>query len=227
MSDTIISLIRNSGKYFELITAIIGTIFFYKYKHTALKYFLYLLWYITLTEFIGWYVRETGNLAYIDENGLIYNKWLYNILGFITFNTMYFIYFKNLETKVFRKWVKMFLILFSTAYFLNWVFVQNFIKESAELPRVIGSIFLIISIIFYFIELLRSEKILIFHKTLLFWVSVGMLLFYSGTIPFMLKRNGFMLIPGIHKLYLIMYVLFYTMYSTFIFGFIWSKKESH
>jgi vacuolar-type H+-ATPase subunit I/STV1 len=103
--------------------------------------------------------------------------------------------------------------------------LQDFIKEIPEIPHVLGSIFLIISILFYFIELLKSEKILVFHRLLLFWISVGLILFYAGTIPFMLKWNGYMLIPGVHDLFLIVYILAITMYLIFSFGFIWSKKE--
>ncbi len=95
----------------------------------------------------------------------------------------------------------------------------------SELPFVVGSIFLIISIVFYLIELLKSEKVIIFHRKLLFWISIGLLLFHSGTIPFSLKYNEYSLFPSIDKLFLIIYVLAFFMYTTFIFGFIWSNKE--
>ncbi len=220
-----LNLIRDFVVYSELISAIVGTIYLYKYKNTYLKYFLLLLWYITVTELIGGYIVENKILVYIDENGLVYNKWLHNIRRFVTFIILYYIYFKLLQTKVFKKWIKIFAIIFSIIYVLNWIFLQNFIKESPEIPQVLGSIFLVISILFYFIELLKSEKIMVFHRLLLFWISVGLLLFYTGTIPFMLKWNGYMLIPGVHKLFLIVYILAITMYLIFTFGFIWSKKE--
>ena len=220
-----INLIRDFVVYSELISAIVGTIYLYKYKNTYLKYFLLLLWFITITEFIGGYIVENKILVYIDENGLVYNKWLSNIRRFVTFMILYYIYFKLLKTEVFKKWIKIFAIIFSIIYVLNWIFLQNFIKESPEIPQVIGSIFLVISILFYFIELLKSEKIMVFHRLLLFWISVGLLLFYTGTIPFMLKWNGYMIIPGVHKLFLIVYILAIIMYLTFTFGFIWSKKE--
>jgi len=108
---------------------------------------------------------------------------------------------------------------------VNWSFIQSFIWNNSEIPRITGSILLILTILFYFIELLRSEKIVRFHKMLLFWISIGLLLFYSGTIPFYLKINNYAIIPGVHKLFLIVYVLAIIMYLTFSFGFIWSKKE--
>jgi len=226
MSDITISFIRNSGKYFELVAAITGSIYFYKYKHTPLKYFLFLLWYIVITEFFSMYARETGTLTfYTDENGIHYTIWFYNLLKFITFNILYYIYFKSLNTDKFKKRVKIFAFIYVGVFISNWLLIQNFLMERSEIPKIIGSFFLIASIIFYFIELLKSEKILVFHKMLLFWISVGLLLFYAGTIPFTLKYNGYMLIPGIHDLFLIIYILAIIMYLIFTFGFIWSKKE--
>lgn len=214
--------------YSELLAAIVGTIYFYKYKNTSLKYFLYLLWYIVLTEFFSGYASKTGTLIfYTDENGNHYTTWFYNLLRFVTFSSLFYIYYKYLNTVKFKKWIRFFAIIYISVYFINWFFIQDFVKESSELPRILGSLFLISTIIFYFIELLRSEKIIVFHRLLLFWISVGLLLFYTGTIPFALKRNGYALIPGIHDLFLILYLLAISMYLIFTFGFIWSKKEQH
>jgi len=224
-----IDTFRHLGPFSELLSAIVGTIFFYKYNNTPLKYLLYLLWYITITEFSGWYINSNRiePLLFFDQNGTAYTLWMYNLLRIFTFSTLFYIYIKSINTKKFKRIIKIFLITYIVLAIINWSFIQSFIFEMSEIPKVAGSLFLIISIIFYFIELLRSEKIILFHKTLLFWVSVGLLLYYSGTIPFALKWNGYMLIPGIHKLFLINTVLAIIMYLTFTFGFIWSKKESH
>jgi len=211
----------------ELLASIVGTIYFYKYKHTFLKYFLFLLWYITLTEFSGWYVSSNRieSLLFFDQNGRLYTLWMYNLLRIFTFSTIFYIYIKSINTKRYKSLIKIFLITYLILVVINWSFIQSFIFEMSEIPKVIGSLFVTITVIFYFIELLKSEKIIIFHRVLLFWVSTGFLLYYSGTIPFALKWNGYMLIPGIHKLFLINTILSLTMYLTFTLGFIWSKKE--
>ena len=218
---------RNLIPFSELLAAIVGTIYFFKYKHTSLKYFLFLLWYITLTEFTGWYVIENEilPLIFLDENGVKYNLWMYNLLRFITFNTLFFIYYNYLNSKIFKKWIKIFAIIYISICIINWSFIQSFIWEKSEIPKIIGSIFLIITIVFYFIESLKSEKIVLFHKRLLFWISIGLLLFYTGTIPFALKYNTYMLIPGIHKLFLIIWILALILNLIFTLGFIWSDKE--
>jgi len=211
----------------ELLASIVGTIYFYKYRHTVLKYFLILLWYITLTEFSGWYISSNRieSLLFFDQNGTLYNLWMYNLLRVFTFSTIFYIYIKSINTKRYNQLIKTFLITYLILVIINWLFIQSFIFEMSEIPRVIGSLFATITVIFYFIELLKSEKIITFHRGLLFWISTGILLYYSGSIPFALKWNGYMLIPGIHKIFLINTILSLTMYLTFTFGFIWSKKE--
>ena len=225
MSDTTISLIRSSGKYVELLSAIVGTIYFYKYRNTSLKYFLFMLWYITLTEFIGSYASENNVLVFFDKNGIDFNHWMYNTLYFVFFNAILFIYFKSIKNNKHKFWIKIFIISYVLVSITNWLFIQSFIFEMSELPYITGSIFLIISIIFYFIQLLKSEDTKIFHKNLLFWISIGLLLFHSGTIPFSVEYNGYALFPDIHKLFLIIYILSLLMYAIFTFGFIWSTKE--
>jgi hypothetical protein len=226
MTDTTISIIRESGKYVELLAAIIGTVYFYKYRNTSLKFFLFILWYITFTEFIGSYASKNNVFVFFDENGIDYNHWMYNILYFVFFNLVLIIYLKSIKNNKHKFWIKIFIISYILISIINWSFIQSFIFEMSELPFVIGSIFLIISIIFYLIQLLKSSNTKTFHKELLFWISIGLLLFHTGTIPFSLEYNGYAFMPGIHKLFLIIYILSPLMYLIFTFGFIWSDKET-
>ena len=220
-----ISLVRSSIKYTELFAAILGTIYYYKYKKTYLKYFLYLLWYITFTEFFGDLMIKNNFLIYIDQNGIKYNIWIVNLLYSVFFPMLFFIYYNSIENKKYKLLIKLFLISFILVSIINWIFFQNFTLEWSELPYIFGSLTMIITIIFYYIELLKSDKIILFHRTLLFWISVGLLIFLAGNIPFIIKINGYALISGVHQIFLIMYILAIIMYLTFAFGFIWSKKE--
>ena len=72
---------------------------------------------------------------------------------------------------------------------------------------------------------MRSDKIIIFHKKLMFWVSISLLIFYSSTIPFIIMRSFYYDLAYIHNIFIIDYVLATIMYLLFIVGFIWSKKE--
>ncbi len=216
---------RHFVLFSELLSAIVGTIFFYKFKHTPLKYFLFILWYITLTEFTGWYASENKVLGFFDDQGRHYNLWMYNLMYSIFFPVILTIYLKYLKKTLFKRWVKIFLVSYVFIYIINWLYIQNFKYEWMELPKVVGCLFLITTIIFYFIELLKSDKVIVYHKKLLFWISVGLLIFYTGIIPFTIKVTKYALMKGIHNLFLIIWILAIVMYLTFTFGFIRSDKE--
>ena len=222
-----ISIFRNFVPVTELLATVMGTVYFYKYKNTYLKYFLYLLWYITITELFNWYIDE-NHLTYFlykDAKGKEYNYWPINILDTISFLVYYYIYFKSVIDRKYKSMIKKFAVFYIILSLINWLFIQNFFTELQSYLFIVGAFFLILSILFYFIELLKSEMILVFHKNLLFWISIGLLMYYAGNVPFAAEFNGYALIPGIHNLFLITYILAIAMYLIFTFGFIWSKKE--
>jgi hypothetical protein len=209
----------------ELLAAIIGTIYFYKYKHTHLKYFLFILWYIVLTEFTGWYSSHYDVLGFFDKEGIHYNLWMYNLMYLIFFPVILWMYSKSINKIIYKKWIYAFILIYLLFSIMNWLFIQNFKYEWSELPDVVGTLFLAVSIIFYFIELLKSDKIITYQKKLLFWISIGLLIFHIGTLPFTIKITGYALLKGIHNLFLIVWILAIIMYLLFAFGFIWSDKE--
>ena len=140
----------------ELLAAIVGTIYFYKYKQTHLRFFLYILWYIVITELTGLYTAKYNVLGFFDEQGAHYNLWMYNLLRIFTFSTIFYIYMKSINTKKYKQLIKIFLITYLILVVINWSFIQSFIFEMSEIPKIIGSLFVTITVIFYFIELLKS-----------------------------------------------------------------------
>tara|TARA_R110002073_G_scaffold40547_5_gene115341 strand:+ start:495722 stop:496402 length:681 start_codon:yes stop_codon:yes gene_type:complete len=220
-----VSFIRNSIKYAELIAALAGTFYYFKYQHTAVKLLLPLLWLITITEFVSLFLISNDLLLYTDAQGTKYNLWIVNLLYVIYFPVLLYIYFKEIKNTTFKVCIQIFTVGYLVVSAINWIFIQNFITEWSELPFIVGSLAIIIAVVFYFVELLKSDKIIVFHRTLLFWVSIALLLFHAGTIPFSIKINGYAHIPGTHQLFLILYVLAILMYLILAFGFIWSRKE--
>lgn len=217
---------KNAVLYSEIIAAIFSTIFYFKYKNTAFKYVLFVLWLIVIKETLGYFHKEL-HLYYTDENEIKYNLWMGNVLSLVLFPAYYFMYLKTLKTERYKSAIKLFILSYILVYIINWVFFQNFFTENALFPRILGSLFITITVILYLIELLRSDKIISFHRLVPFWISVGLLIFYTSTIPFTVIQNSYMLSVEavIKKVFIIKLVLASAMYLIFAFGFIWSKKE--
>jgi len=212
---SIIQIIRDLTVYSEYASAIIGIIFYYKYKNTPLKYFAILLVYVGLNEYLG---------LQFKENGIRYNKIIYNIYNVINFTYLFILYKNYLKNKNRKRIILCFIIIYIISFIINGFF-QNYIKQSQTVPYIIGSVFLVISVIFYFIEILNSEKVLKVNRNLLFWISIGFFLFHIGIIPFRIIVNSFSNSTALNYLFLIKFILVMVMNICFIIGFIWSKKE--
>ena len=207
--------IRSSIKYIELIVAIIATIYYYKYKHTFLKYFLIILWYTAINEFIGFLLKKLG-----FTNNII----IYNIFHFINFSFLFLLFNKSLNKLKHKKWTKVFLLLYVVGFFINLFFEDYFIKVQT-VPFLMASIFLIISIVFYFSELLNTNEVLVVKKNILFWISVGYLLYLSGNLPIRVIRNYFTEVVNLEYILEVSSILSIILNICFIIGFVWGEKN--
>jgi len=215
----ILKLLQESAQYFQFATAILGTIFFYKYKKTGLKYFIFLIWYIVINEYIGIYY--TANIS--THNVIIYN--IYSVINFTFFLLLYRHFIIN---KKHKKWILVFLLTYLIIFVINGFF-ENYMTNSQSLPYIIAASFVIISITLYFIQLLNSENVLHVRKNLLFWISIGLLLYFVGNIPFRILRNYYASAGENPQDYSMLFslnlILVIIMNICFIIGFIWSNKK--
>ena len=64
--------------YFQIVTAIAGSMYYYKYKDTYLKYFLFLLWYIVLNDFTAKFYSKNISI-YVNFFNFIFIIFYYQI----------------------------------------------------------------------------------------------------------------------------------------------------
>lgn len=211
-----LELFRNFTLQIEIVTAIVATIFYYKYKNTYLKYFLFILWYIVINEISGYCCR-----TFYNKN----NSILYNIYYIINFTFLLSVYRNFISNRSYKTYINFFIIIYWISCIIN-LFYENCFKEAQVIPYIIASTFLIVSIVMYFIEILRSEQILKITRNLLFWISIGLLLFHIGYIPYKIVQKFLKIDSIIHleNLRSIFYSLILILNICYIIGFIWSHK---
>ncbi len=208
--------LRNSIKYIELITAIVATIYFFKYKHTCLKYFLFMLWYVVFNEFLSYFLK----IYHITNKTVI----IYNIYHLINFTLLFILFKTYVKKSTHKKYITGFLIIYIISFFGNMI-IQNYLKQSLTIPFIVASLFLIISIVFYFAEILNTNKVLYVNRNLFFWISIGLLLYHFGKIPTRILRNYYKEIPNFESIFIAESSLSIIMNICFIIGFIWSEKD--
>lgn len=217
MSETL-QLITTAITYFQFITAIVASIYFYKYKHTILKYLLPLLWYNALNEHVALiYSRSLDNTP---------NLIFYNVFFFITFTYYLILYKKSIKNVKFKKLVSVFigLYLLSIGFEISCL-KMNYFENSQVIPYITAASFVIICILYYLYEIFQSEEVIEVERKLLFWVSVALFLYYITFVPYKLDQNYisyFKADSSIFKIRIIVTLLFNFIY---IAGFIWSRVE--
>ena len=206
--------IGNTGSLIQIIVAIIASIYSYKYKKTFLKYFLVLLWLVVFVDLLAIYCNKR-----YESSLLVYN--LYHLFNF----TVLLLIFRNRVEKIKnKKIILFFLFMFLLVYFFNMLF-QNYITQTQTAPFVVGGVFVIISVLLYFTEILYSYEILNITRNLLFWISTGLLLYFIVKIPTRVLRNHWEGVVNYENVFIAEHVIGIIMNLFFVIGFIWMKEE--
>ena len=219
--------LENSYLPLYAITFLISLWRYPKYYDTSLKFLPAILLYTFLNELLGEIVIDSKNYnlsfqsMYSDYNIVIYN--IYNVVFFLYF---YYIFRCYIKKKEYRKSIAIGSGIFLVISLVN-PFLQDFVIDPQLYTYVVGAVILIGCIILYFIEILGSSKILYIKEDLLFWISIGLLLFYVGYIPIKLTRYFFAIedvdvYMNLRRVHLILILM---MHGCFITGFLWMKRR--
>ncbi|TYB73067.1 hypothetical protein ES676_09935 [Bizionia saleffrena] len=192
MEDFILKNYISLVYFFEATVIVIGLINFKKYKGTAAKYFIYFTIYALIVELLGLYtewIEQNDSLCWIYYlvEGTIFsrNYWFFQFFWIIVSPLFYsFYYFKVAKSALLKKSIKYVALIFAVVsialLFINYkVFYTNFYSPISLLGLLI-ILFLVFS---FFIELIQSDSILVFYRSLSFYISVGILVFWLLTIP--------------------------------------------
>jgi len=197
------------------IAALTAILFYDKYKHTVLKYFVWILIYTFLNEFSAKYVYY-----WLETNVVMYN--VYNTIFFLYF---FYVFYNFVKNKTYKKWILYSAVLFLAVTVVS-VIVVNAYFNNLMTSYITGACLIIFCIILYYIEILSDSRVLYIKEDLLFWISVGLLLFYVGYIPIKISREFFSDNNDLFvTLFNVQRVLIIIMNSCFILGFLWTKKK--
>lgn len=221
----------------EIMAAVAGILFLGKYKHSAVKYFIYFLIYVVFVELIGSYPRYLIKYDFlhdlkvvINDTVFVRNYWWFTIFWIIGSMLFYsFYYHKILEGRFFKKILK-FGIVLALLMSLIVIFsdIEMFFNGRHFIINLLNAIIVLLCVLFYFIEMLNSDKILTFHKSFNFYVSATIFIWWLVTTPlsfyekyFNMEDNDFILLK--YKILLFSNLF---MYTSFTFALIWCRPQN-
>lgn len=222
----------------EFIAALTGIIFYKKFNYSSYKYFIWFLIYIIICEIIGsytLYVKDGKFLYFLKGTIIEKNYWWSTIfwkIGAIIFFAFYFNkILKSRQKKTIIRYCALSFLIFSVGYILiHW---EAFFTSFFPIISILGSVIIFICTVFYFIETLESDNILSFYKSLNFYISTAIFIWWLIITPIVFYDNyttyqidvfqrDWEYIKIRRLLYLSANIF---MYSTFTFALIFCKPE--
>ncbi|MFD2565646.1 hypothetical protein [Aquimarina rubra] len=231
MSDYINVIIIN---LFELTAAILGTVYISRYRVNGFtRYLVLFLWFTVFVEVVfGWlptFIEDFSSFKFLENTIFARNKWVYNVYDVISF-TFYLLYFVNLiDNQKYRKISIKIVSIYVLACVVNLAFSGVFFKTNSTFNASVGTILLVLYIIYYYFQMLQSEKILEFYKSIPFYVSVGALVFHLIVNPIFIYEQYYSntTSPEFVRIFLtILTILNIFMYSCYAVGFLVCYKKN-
>lgn len=207
----------------ELAACITGFIYWKKIKGSFWKWFPFYLAFIVVSE-------QTGNyLNYIDTEKAIdiKNKLLSYFVIPVELLFLYGLYYMLAATRSAKRLVIACALIYMAGFIADLVYFSKKEFIFSSFSYCVGNLSLLITIISFFVQFVKGDQLINFRSSIAFWVSVGALVFYLGTLPFFalywfLANEYF----NIYLLYAhVMLVLNWIMYILFCIAFIWGKVK--
>ncbi|WP_066220562.1 hypothetical protein [Formosa haliotis] len=213
--------------------AITGLYFYRSYKNTVGVYFIWYLIAVFFMELIGFYPRYFRDWGiYYSIEGTLFqrNYWFYNLCWCIGSPLFFSFYYRQIiSDSRYKKWIKIatwaFLAIILVYIVLDYnVFFEGFVNTI----NISGMTLIVCCITFYFLEVLRSDKILNFHKSLNFYISAIILLYFLVTQPliFFDTYNSQSDIEYVHLKDLIRLTSNLLMYLSFSIALVWCNPQN-
>ena len=205
-------------KYFYIINylliIVVGCLYFFKIKDSKpLVLFYGFLIYSLITEILGSYFWWELRIS----TGAFYNTW--NLVAFLFYSYFFLNYLKSSRRRFF---VKLFVVNVLALFAINALFYQDFFTDVFRYNNVFQKLLISITIMMYFGELLKSDSIVYFKKSMSFWIAIVVLLYSVGLIPIFVIGE-LIEYQGVFRYVIIL--LNFVMSIGLITGFVVSKKE--
>jgi hypothetical protein len=219
---SLISLFRIAVFHLEITACIAGFISIKGEKNSFWKWLPFYLLIIVTGEALGYY------LAFVPSLNK-YNPILFNFI-LLPFQIIFFhwLLYKNilLYNKVKANWVIYGMLLYCMCLIIDWFFIPETSLWVSTFSFSVGMLLLLLAVLLFFYYYINSNDIIFFKRDRIFWICLGLFIYYIATLPFEGLRNTLLKQPRLFMLYWYIDMgLACIMYISFIISFIWAKPR--
>ena len=199
----------NISNFFLILTAIIATIYYKKYKGTPLNIVVFYLWYTVVLEYVAQYY-------------LYYNAWWYNIGINIEILFYLYLYYQYISNKSIKKFILIGGTIYESYFLINYLVLSDNWNVYQNFPFTLGALLIIVVVFMFLLEMFQSDKVMYSGRYLIFWISLGLLFYNIIPLPLFVARS---FIKNMASMMNIQFIANILMYFSFIYGFIWSSMN--
>jgi len=221
MEDIFDNIVRSQGftNYLFLFTAIVGVIQFKKFKEISIRCFIIAFAYLALSDYLSlFYGRTVGGGS---------NSIVFNISYIVSFTALFYVFHAHIENKYFRAFIKIMFGVYVLLVFIDIFFLKiDYNIEYQAWPYVIGGITVLLSVLFYFYEVLNSEKLIALERNMIFWIAFGHFFYFLAKVPLVVRKNLYVSDSSYHPLLITLNeVMTMILCVSLIIGFLWSRPR--
>ena len=162
--------------YITLIVSVGTGIFFYKKLQP--KWLRLVTWFLLFT-----LLTELTGIAFIFYTKKS-NHFIFNFYILIQFLFYFYFFYKTFEQRNLKSLTQLMAVIFVIYYLYNIFWGTGFFIFSAA-SNSIGSIFIIICCLLYFVSLFQSELNLNYFRIPMFWMATGLLFYFTGNFIYL------------------------------------------
>lgn len=200
----------------EVLSALFGIFYFKKLKNSYWKWFVFYLIFISIIETCSEYYLSYFNVSniYFFDYFVIPSEFLF----------LYWLYNKSLNKK---KLVWSFCVIYLLS-FIPHLFYESELKYLHSMSYTIGNLLMVILVFLEFNKQIQSDKILEYKSNPMFYINVGVMIFYLGTLPLFafydyLVVNSQLMLSYYYTFFLMANCIMYLLFTA---SFIWGKPNS-
>ncbi len=218
----LISFFKITLLLLEITSCTAGFAKMHKLKNSFWKWLPFYLLVIVLGELVGYYLAFSPNLC--KYNLTLFN-YILNPLQIIFFS--WFLY-KNvsLYNKLKARWILVGMASYVICWIVDCLFIPDTTLWVSTFSVSIGMLIILLSILLFFYFYVKSEDVFFFKQDSIFWICLGLFLYYVVALPFDGLRNTLLKQPDLFMLcWYINMGLACIMYILFIISFLWTKPK--
>ncbi|PHS64052.1 MAG: hypothetical protein COB12_08690 [Flavobacterium sp.] len=206
----------------------------YYYKNHKSREVLYLTWFLGITIFVetissySFLLDDLSFLSRLKGTNFENNYWIYNIYMIVSY-LFYGSFFKwYLKSNKAIKILDILSVVYVIGSILYLIINEGFFEGYSLFTLLVGTILVLLSLFYYYYEIIKNDSLLNIKKSVPFYVSLGALFFHLFTTPVLIYsiyyRQSFN--PEFDTVFkIVLYGSNLILYFSFILGFIICSKK--